>query len=154
MSENGSKKSLVSSHDESSSSASTTGKSLPLKGGYFPPDSENVDVLKLLDQLDELPDQAWQLPFNTFVGFKKEQFDHLVLKIKANLPDEVKRANKIVRDGDRLVEKAKDSANTEMQRSLAEAARITDEAKVTAKRSLDEAAASAAKMVGYASGTF
>ncbi len=128
-------------------------------GAYVPADTEAVDVFRLLDQLEELPEKAKHVPLmNTLVGFDSEQFYYLVLKIRANLPEDMKKAARVARDSERIVEEARDAAvqqleharveaNRIIEASRAEAARTLDKSREEAGHTLDQARAQAAQMV-------
>jgi hypothetical protein len=123
------------------------GRSLPLKGGYIPPDADHVDIFRLLEELEHLPEKARHLPLNTLVGFNHEQFYYLVLKIRAALPEEMKRANRLARDSERIVDQARDTAAEQMESGRVEAQRIIEEAYAEARHVLDQARRQAAEMV-------
>jgi vacuolar-type H+-ATPase subunit H len=124
-------------------------KTLPLKGNYGPPDVETVDVFRLLDQLEELPEKATHLPLNTLVGFDHEQFYYLVLKIRANLPDDMKKAQRVARDSDRIVEEARDAAVMQLDAGRAEANKVLDDARGEAARIVEQARQQANHMVDH-----
>ena len=131
---------------------------LPPTGVYVPPDSETVDVFRLLDELEDLPEKAKHGWFNTLVGFDSEKFYYLVLKIRANLPDDMKRAQRVARDSERIVDEAKDAAVQQLESSRVESSRVIEVAKAEqtrivekaqeeARRTVDQAKLQAAQMV-------
>jgi len=124
-------------------------KALPLKGSYAPSDNESVDIFRLLDQLEELPEKATHLPLNTLVGFDHEQFYYLVLKIRANLPEDMKKAQRVARDSDRIVEQAKDAAVQQLDAGRAEASKVLDDARAEAARMVEQARQQAMHMVDH-----
>lgn len=124
-------------------------KTLPLKGNYGPSDVETVDIFRLLDQLEELPEKATHLPLNTLVGFDHEQFYYLVLKIRANLPDDMKKAQRVARDSDRIVEEARDAAVQQLDAGRAEANKVIDDARAEAARIVEQARQQASHMVDH-----
>src|SRR2546421_2988272 len=128
------------------------GGKLPLKVKYPPHDAEAVDIYKLLDELEELPDKARHLPFlpKVLLGFDLEQFYYLVLKVRANFPDDLKKAQKVSRDSERIVGEARDTANLHMETSREEVARIRDEARKEADSAVSEAREEARRIVDQA----
>src|SRR5207253_6188139 len=124
---------------EPSSYGQAVTRSLPLKGNYSPVENETVDVFRLLDQLEELPERAKHLPFNTLVGFDNEQFYYLVLKIRANLPDDMKKAQRVARDSERIVDEARDAAVQQLDAGRIEASKLIDEATAETKRIFEDA---------------
>jgi hypothetical protein len=124
-----------------------SGRPLPLKGSYTPPDVENVDIFRLLDQLEELPEKAKHLPFNTLVGFDHEQFYYLVLKVRANLPEDMKKAQRVARDSERIVDEARDVATHQLESGRVEAGKLLEESKGEANRIIEQARVQAASMI-------
>lgn len=123
---------------------------LPLKGTYVPPDMEAVDVFRLLDQLEELPEKAKHLPFNTLVGFDQEKFYYLVLKVRANLPEDMKKAYRVAKDTERIVDAARGAAEQELENSRLEAARTREAAEADAARILENARSEAQRIIEQA----
>jgi vacuolar-type H+-ATPase subunit H len=122
-------------------------RSLPLKGNFAPVENEAVDVFRLLDQLEELPEKAKHLPFNTLVGFDHEQFYYLVLKVRANLPDDMKKAQRVARDSERIVDEARDVAVQQLESGRVEASRLLEQAKTDSERTMELARAEANRIV-------
>ena len=122
-------------------------RSLPLKGNYTPVENETVDVFRLLDQLEELPEKAKHLPFNTLIGFDNEQFYYLVLKIRANLPDDMKKAQRVARDSERIVDEARDVAVQQLESGRVEASRLLEQAKRDSEQALEAARSEANRIV-------
>lgn len=120
---------------------------LPFKGTYVPNDTESVDVFRLLDQLEELPEKAKNLPFKMLYGFDHEKFYYLVLKIRANLPEDMKKAQKITRESERIVVAAKDKADLEMESVRMQANSLIEDAKRDAEYILDQAKKQAGHML-------
>lgn len=123
-------------------------QALPFRGSFVPATPENVDIFRLLDQLEELPEKAKHIRFlRTMIGFDEEQFYMLLLKIRANMPEDLKRAQRLARDTERIADEARDAAAQQVESGRAEAARIIAEAKAEAERILAESRQQAAKMV-------
>ena len=120
---------------------------LPLKGTYVPNDTESVDVFRLLDQLEELPEKAKNLPLKMLYGFDHEKFYYLVLKIRANLPEDMKKAQKIARESERIVGAAKDQAELQLESIRMQANSLIDDAKREAELIVDQAKRKAAEML-------
>jgi len=139
---NASDKKSVSKNGENGGSPS-----LPLKGNYTPPEAENVDIFRLLDQLEELPEKARRLPFSTLVGFDDEKFYYLVLKIRANLPEDMKKAQRVARDSERIVDEARGAALQQLESGRMEGQRALQEARAEAQRLIEEARAEAQRLI-------
>lgn len=123
-------------------------QALPFRGSFVPAAPENVDIFRLLDQLEELPEKAKHIRFlKTMIGFDEEQFYMLLLKIRANMPEDLKRAQRLARDTERIADEARDAAAQQLESGRAEAARIIAEARAEAERILAESRQQAARMV-------
>lgn len=120
---------------------------MPLSSRIQIGEAEQVDVYSILNELLELPDKAKKLPGNVLVGFNHERFGHLVLKIRANLPEDMKRARRLTRDTEKIVGEAKTSAKQELERARAEADRIVNEGRASAERIVQSAREEAARLV-------
>jgi vacuolar-type H+-ATPase subunit H len=130
-----------------SSYGQAVARSLPLKGNFNPVENETVDVFRLLDQLEELPEKAKHLPFNTLLGFDHEQFYYLVLKVRANLPDDMKKAQRVARDSERIVDEARDVATQQLESGRVEASRLLEQAKSDSEKALEAARTEANRIV-------
>ena len=69
-----------------------------------------TDVLKLLDKLEDLADGAIEFWHRAW-GLILDEFHMLTNKIRASLPDEVRRASRVAGDSDRIVSAARDEAH-------------------------------------------
>ena len=129
-----------------------SGRKLPLKGNYPPQDAEAVDIYKLLDELEELPDRAKHLPFlpKVLLGFDLEQYYYLVLKVRANFPEDMKKAQRVARDSERIVVEARDTASQHLETSRSEVVRIREDAKKEADATLAQAREEARRLVDQA----
>jgi len=117
---------------------------------YVPQDTEPVNIFDLLNELEELPERAKHLPLNTLVGFDHEQFYYLVLKIRANLPEDLKKAHRVARDTERIVEEAKDAAIQQLESGRTEAARLLEAARAEAGRIVEQARSEAGRIIEQA----
>lgn len=135
----------------------------PLSGDtprFVAPTHGGVDILKLLTELEELVEHTKRGPMGTLFRFDEDRFHMIVMKVRANLPEEMKRASKLARDSERLVEQTRESAEkyaedarrqaqAEMERASREAQRLRDEAQEASTR-LRETADREARQIGDA----
>lgn len=112
--------------------------------------TEHVDVFRLLDQLEGLPEKARHLPLNTLVGFDHEQFYYLVLKIRANLPEDMKVAERVRRDHVRILDDARAAAADEVARASDDASRALAAAEAAAQRTVADAGEQAGQILADA----
>ena len=87
-----------------------------VRGGHEPPrfvapTHGGVDILKLLTELEDQIENTRRGPFGTLLRFDEDRFHMAIMKIRANLPEEMKRASKLARDNERIVEESKDTAD-------------------------------------------
>src|SRR6266571_8336640 len=68
-----------------------------------------VDLERLIDDLESRVESSKQI-LNHAVWVDLDEFFELTRRIKANLPDEIKRAARVSREGNRIVEDARDEA--------------------------------------------
>ena len=94
------------------------------------------DILKLLDGLEELAENAYSF-FGRAWGVDLEEFHMLTNKIRASLPDEVRRASRVANDSDKIVSAAKEEAAVITERATEEANRVVDEARQMASKLID-----------------
>jgi len=94
------------------------------------------DVLKLLDSLEDLAEGSYRL-FGKAWGLDLDEFHMLTNKIRASLPDEVRRASRVANDSDKIVSAAKEEADLIVEQATVESNRIVDEARQMASKLVD-----------------
>jgi len=94
------------------------------------------DILKLLDSLEDLADQSSRL-LGRMWGVKEDEFHMLVNKIRASLPDEVRRASRVAIDSDKIVSAAREEAEMVIEQATEEANRVVEEARQMASKLVD-----------------
>lgn len=98
----------------------------------------NIDVLRLLDNLNGLAEKPRTFMGITF-GFKKEEFQIQIDRIKGSLPRDVKEASSLLRETERVMETADDEAGRVLDQSRRESAQTIESANEQAKRTLEQA---------------
>ncbi len=94
-----------------------------------------MDTQKLINQLEDLVAKSRQL-FNTaFVN--TDDFYRLLDKIRTSLPEDVRRANRIIVDADQILANAKDQTSTIIVQAKADADKIIADANAEAERLVD-----------------
>lgn len=105
---------------------------------FVAPTHGGVDILKLLTELEDLIENTPKM-MGALLRFDEDKFHMTVMKIRANLPEEMKRASKLARDTERIVEEtrenaeriiadARQAAQQDFERSKTEAARLREQA--------------------------
>lgn len=98
-----------------------------------------IEILQLLKQLEDLVENTKHIALLKLTyGLDHDEFFVLVNRIRASLPEDVKRASNVTRERDRILETAREEANQIIEESRAEAARIIEEARLQAQRMLEQ----------------
>lgn len=97
-----------------------------------------IDILKLIDQLESLVEECHQF-INFTVGFDREEFLELTSKIRASLPDEVRKACRVTAESERIVGGAREAAEATVNDAQVEAQRLIQNAQAQAEKMLREA---------------
>ena len=104
-----------------------------------------IDTYKVLDQLESLVEDS-----KKFMGFMKldeEEFFMLVSKLRASLPEDVRRAGKITQNSDKIMEAAQSEAEMQLESARSEAERVLVEARAESERLLTDAKAQSEALV-------
>lgn len=106
---------------------------------FVTPTHGGVDILKLLSELEGVVSNAHKVVGSVYYGSDEDKFHMTLMKIRANLPEQIKQASKLMRDSERLAEEtnkqveqvvkeAQKSATTEIERTRSEASRLKQDA--------------------------
>jgi hypothetical protein len=112
---------------------------------FVAPTHGGVDILKLLTELEDLVVNTRHGPMGMLFGFPEDQFHMTVMKIRANLPEEMKRASKLAREQERIVEETRQDAErikeearrmamADFERSKAEVMQLREQTQAEAER--------------------
>lgn len=98
-----------------------------------------IEILQLLKQLEELVENTRYIALLKLTyGLDHDEFFVLVNRIRASLPEDVKRASNLTRERNRILDTAREEANHIIEESRAEAGRILEEARLQAQRLVDQ----------------
>jgi len=67
-------------------------------------------LVELLDELDELLETSKPVPFSSKVSIDKEQVFELIAEIRMNLPNELRQAQRVLDDHEKIIQDAKNKA--------------------------------------------
>jgi vacuolar-type H+-ATPase subunit H len=101
--------------------------------GQFP-EQGGVDILYLLDRLEEMVGVSKRVPFSHRVMVEEDEFLDLVEQLRIAIPNEVKQAQRVVRDRERVISEAQLEATR-----IVETARTRAEYLVSQQGILNEA---------------
>jgi vacuolar-type H+-ATPase subunit H len=102
-------------------------------GGDFRDDTA-VDILYLVDRLEELVGMGKRLPFSGRVMVDEEEFLVLVDQLRVAVPNEIKQAQRVIKERERVIGEAQDDAA-----KILEQARRTSEALLSEQGLYNEA---------------
>lgn len=94
------------------------------------------DILRLLDELEDLAEGSTSL-FGKAWGLDLEEFHMLINKVRASLPDEVRRASRVASDSDKIVLAAREEAEMIKEQAIEESNRVVEEARQMASKLVD-----------------
>jgi F0F1-type ATP synthase membrane subunit b/b' len=75
-----------------------------------PTEDGTVDILYLVDRLEELVGVGKRVPFSGRVMVEEEQFLALIDQLRIAVPNEIKQAQRVIRERERIVGEAQDTA--------------------------------------------
>ena len=104
-----------------------------------------MDVVKLLNELENWVDTRKMAFGGVCTNFNRDEILDIAQKIRAALPDDVKRADRLTKEKERVLTGARQTAEATLEDAQAEAERRSREAKTNAERLVREAEAAAEK---------
>ena len=105
-------------------------------GNVLSGDASTIDVPKLIDRLEDLVETSRHF-FNKAWGIDVEEFYILTNKIKASLPDDVRKATRLTKDSQRIVDEARMEAESIVDRAKKESERLLKDAHTEVERMKD-----------------
>jgi hypothetical protein len=75
-----------------------------------PTEDGTVDILYLVDRLEELVGVGKRVPFSGRVMVEEEQFLALIDQLRIAVPNEIKQAQRVIRERERIVADAQETA--------------------------------------------
>jgi cell division septum initiation protein DivIVA len=87
--------------------------------------------MEALDKLEQLINGATRLPFTGKVVLNEDDLYELVDEIKSALPDELRQARQVLRERDRILERAREEAEALITEARSQVERLTDESTIT-----------------------
>ncbi len=102
-------------------------------------------LMEYLDELEDLLDSGRGRPFSNKITIEKEKIFDIIGEIRLNLPNEIRHAQKIIEDHDRIIEDAKNKASAIIAEAEIRAQEIASEHQIyelateAAEKLVDEA---------------
>ncbi len=104
-----------------------------------------MDILKLLNELERLIEDQKTVMGMT-INFHPDDYLDITNKIRASLPEEVKRASRVTAESDKIVDGARETAEQTLEDATVEADEIVRESRINAERTMREAEMQANKL--------
>lgn len=109
-----------------------------------------MDTIKVLDQLELLVEESKK--FMGFVRLDEDEFFMLTSKLRASLPEDVRRAGKLAENTDRIMEAAQSESERILSEAREEASRMLESARAESNRLIAEAQEDGQRAVEEAKG--
>jgi len=87
---------------------------------------KNMDILQLIDRLEELFNDAKAVPFTHNVVVDEDRMLELIDQMRIAIPEEVKKAQQVMAQRDRVMAQAQEEANRTLQLSRDKAEQLID----------------------------
>lgn len=85
------------------------------------------NLLDYLDMLEDILDNSKSVPFSSRVSVDKEQLFDILSEMRLNLPNEVRQAQRIIEDHDKILQDAKNKAANILKEAEIRAQEHTDD---------------------------
>lgn len=94
-----------------------------------------MDVLKLLDEIEDIVEAGSSLPFSTKIMVDQSEILEIIKEIRIKLPDEIKQAAWIKDERQRILAEAQKDADTLLEDAEYRLKELVDEDQITRKAS-------------------
>lgn len=91
-----------------------------------------MDILTLIDQLEALVNEGWRIPFTAKTVVDENAFFDLIDQMRVSIPQEVKRANDLLQEREKVLAQAAQEAERIIEEAREKAARLVDEHEIVA----------------------
>lgn len=91
-----------------------------------------MDILTLIDRLETLVNEGWRIPFTAKTVVDENAFFDLIDQMRVSIPQEVKRANELLQEREKVLAAAAQEAERIVEEAREKAARLVDEHEIMA----------------------
>lgn len=88
-----------------------------------------MDILQLIEELEEVLDDASNVPFSKKVAVDPDEIFEIVKEIRNSLPEEIRQAKWVNEEKDRIINEANGQANEIVQQAKKDSDNVNAEAK-------------------------
>ena len=92
-----------------------------------------MEVLRLLDEIEEILDNASTIPFSNKVMVDADELFEIIREIRIKLPDEIKQASWIKEERQRILAEAQKDADTMLNEAELKLKELVDQNEITKK---------------------
>ncbi len=89
------------------------------------------EIIKLLDELEDLIDNSRAVPFSSKIGVDKEEIYDIITDIRTALPNDIKQSKLIVQERNKILLDAKNEADEMLKEAEDKIARLIDDNEIT-----------------------
>jgi ElaB/YqjD/DUF883 family membrane-anchored ribosome-binding protein len=86
-----------------------------------------MEMLTLVDRLEALVNQGWRLPFSVKTVINENQFFEIIDQMRVAIPQEIKQANELMAEKERVLSSAADEAERTIELAREHAAHLVDD---------------------------
>jgi len=94
------------------------------RGGQHVQPDGTADILYLVDRLEELVGVGKRVPFSTRIMVEEEEFLALVDQLREAVPNEIKQAQRVIKERERIIGEAQDEAGRIIKSAQSQSERL------------------------------
>jgi hypothetical protein len=85
------------------------------------------DITFLIERLEELLGESWRIPLSTYVVANEDAFHDVIDQMRTAIPKEIRQAERIHQERDRIIAQAKEEAERVVQLAEVDAAKLAED---------------------------
>lgn len=89
-----------------------------------------ADILYLVDRLEELVGEGKRMPFSTRIMVEEEEFLSLVDQLREAVPNEIKQAQRVIKERERIIGEAQEEAGRLVDLAQQQADRLVSQSAI------------------------
>lgn len=97
-----------------------------------------MDIIQLIDELDDVINEASNVPFSRKVGVDPDEVMEIIKEIRDNIPEEIKQAQWVNQERDKILAEAKAQANSMVDKAQKEIDKGYEDAQKEYKKLVNE----------------
>ncbi len=84
-------------------------------------------IYHLIDRLERLLNESWRMPLSAYVVINEDEFLDVIDQMRTAIPQEIRQAEKIQQERDRIIAQAEEEAERIVQLAREDASKMVDE---------------------------